>query len=183
MRRATRFILSLLIPLAFVIIVQAVEREQTAAWRFELDRYRAYKYSDSSNGTILRVVQAQQPWYFQQDMSSLVYGDSGHYQTDYGYSNRPSGIYRLPPSPADSRLKDNRKPLPFPPQEVWCVLLEQSRDTDRSGETTTPAVVFVALHQDLYNADWVVHEGVGASVSQESRASLSRIGCELRVDP
>ena len=65
-------------------------------------------------------------------MSSKVDGDTIYYQTD-----------------SSSR----GMPLPFPAKEMWCVLLEID---DLSGVTSYRGV-FVGLHMDMYNADWVVH--------------------------
>ena len=105
-------------------------------------------------------------------MSQAVFGDSAYYQIDYSYSGkRGSGL----------------KPRPFPPKEVWCVLLgrERSSTDDSTGETTY-AVVFVAEHHDLYNADIVIHEGARDPFTQDSftqdfMESLAMIDCDLRL--
>jgi hypothetical protein len=71
-----------------------------------------------------------------------------------------------------SSISDLR-PLPFPPEEVWCVLL------GRGSQATSSGVVFVALHQDIHNADWVVHETAGDPFSPDSLNAASAIGSDL----
>ena len=43
------------------------------------------------------------------------------------------------------------KPMPYPPNDLWCVKVI-------SADPKAPQAIVVALHQDIYNADWVVHE-------------------------
>jgi hypothetical protein len=50
------------------------------------------------------------------------------------------------------------RPLPYPPRDAWCVELGRSEAAERDW-------VVVALHADLYNADWVVHELAPADVA------------------
>ena len=38
-------------------------------------------------------------------------------------------------------------------------------------------LVFVALHQDLYNAAWVVHEAEEPPLGSDSEADLAELGC------
>jgi hypothetical protein len=94
-------------------------------------------------------------------MSSAVFGDSLHYQTDTDSSGMP---------------------LPFPPEQVWCALLERANGTFGLDADRPYAVVFVSLHMDMYNADWVVHEGMGEPAGPQVRATLSTIGCDLGLD-
>jgi hypothetical protein len=46
---------------------------------------------------------------------------------------------------------ESLRPLPYPPRDAWCVELRRSALEEHDW-------VVVALHADLYNADWVVHE-------------------------
>jgi hypothetical protein len=55
---------------------------------------------------------------------------------------------------------------------VWCVLL---------GSQHGDAVVFEALHRDLYNAQWLVHEAIKAWPGSELQAQLDAIGCTLNA--
>jgi len=57
-------------------------------------------------------------------------------------------------------------PLPYPPEDVWCVRL-------KSADPTVPKVVLIALHNDAYGARWVVHEPTN------TEAVLATIGCQF----
>ena len=156
--KAIRFILPLLLATILVVaLLVAIRMNRPSAWRLALDKYVEYRDSSSSRTTTVHLVdRASKPWNFSRDMSYAVFGDSPYYQTDYGYSGEK---------------RSGPRPLPFPPDDVWCVLLE------RDHETYT--IVFVAEHQDLYNADVVIHEGVSDLSTQSLVESVSRIGCDL----
>jgi hypothetical protein len=104
-------------------------------------------------------VEASKPWNFSQDMSATVFGNSV-FRTDYG--------------------KGGNIDLPFPPERVWCVLLE--RGTTEADRKTGYEVVFVNLHNDnVWWLDWVVHEGTGDLSSQEFSETMELIGCDPEV--
>ena len=42
-------------------------------------------------------------------------------------------------------------PMPYPPNDLWCAQLS-------SPDPAAPKVVLAGLHQDMYNAEWIVHE-------------------------
>jgi hypothetical protein len=47
------------------------------------------------------------------------------------------------------------------------------------GDLEGRRLVFVALHQDLYNADWIVHEGPAGASDADLGAVLVRLGCDV----
>jgi hypothetical protein len=174
-----------------------------APWEVELDRYRAYQALVSQNTvTVESSVRAKKPWEFDRAMSSVVLGDSIHYHTNIRYqeTSREDPDFSVAPpwnvmsytllgarldySPpvriAGTRM-DGRMPLPFPPTEVWCVLIGMQPPAE--GTAAEHAVVFVAQHRDIYNADWVVHQGETAPFSPALAAGLSGIGCNLILQP
>lgn len=165
----------LLLVLAVTLVAVAVaERSLPPAWRAELDRYLAYKSGVlSTDVQVLRVARASRPWQFgadgsrPRDLSRVVLGDRAYFQVDRSYSG-------------DERY--GFQPLPFPPQEVYCVLLRHGTGAGGLSTEVGYAVVFVALHQDLYNAAWVVHEGPPDPFAPALAASLSRIGCDPSLD-
>lgn len=61
------------------------------------------------------------------------------------------------------------KPLPFPPDDLWCVRLWRNKPE------VVPHYIFVARHNDLYNAEWVLHEP--SSDPKEARAILDVVQC------
>jgi len=48
----------------------------------------------------------------------------------------------------DPAGEDRLTPLPFPPEVTWCLQVSEP-----------PGMPFADLHNDLYNADWVIHTG------------------------
>jgi hypothetical protein len=159
MRRAGVVVFPLLLATALVVAsLVAMRTNRPPDWQLELDKYVEYKDSLSSGTTTVQLVdRASRPWNFSRDMSHAIFGDSPYYQTDDSYGGR-----RGP------------RPLPFPPEDVRCVLLERDHN-----EETTYNIVFVAEHQDLYNADVVIHEGASDLSDQPFAESISEIGCEL----
>jgi hypothetical protein len=41
-------------------------------------------------------------------------------------------------------------------------------------------VIFVALHQDLYNAYWLVHDAKNPWPGDALQAQLAEVGCEFK---
>jgi hypothetical protein len=58
------------------------------------------------------------------------------------------------------------KPMPYPPNDLWCAQLSSS-------DPGAPKVVLAGLHQDIYNAEWIVHEVT------DPKTVLSDVGCEF----
>jgi len=170
MGRAVSLALLLVALGALVGAFVAAEARRPVGWEAELEKYVEYRDSLSSGTTTAQLVaRASQPWNFSRDMSHASFGDSVYYRTDYGY---------------DAGRGGGPRPLPFPPDEVWCVLLQRDRasTTDSVGEITQE-VVFSVLDRDMYNADWVIHEGASAPFSPEFMEDLSLVGCDLALEP
>jgi hypothetical protein len=124
-----------------------------------LDEYLADQFWPGTMA-VRSVARAHKPWRFTEEMTSRAFGDSVHFQT--------------------IQYSDARGALRFPPDEVWCVLLERKGITVE--EAPPYVVVFVALHMDMYVADWIVHEAVGSPSSPEFGKILPTIGCDLTLD-
>ena len=112
-----------------------------------MDKYVKYRDSLSLGTTSVELTErASSPWNFAPSMSSTVFGDSAHYRTEYRYNGERSRFWTY-------------KRLPYPPIEVWCVLLRRELSTADDLSTESPhSVVFVAEHQDMFCADLLVHE-------------------------
>jgi hypothetical protein len=146
----------LIILFAALVILHA---PQPPAWRSELETYIAYK-SDQFNETITIVAmgRARRPYHLSEHLGYERFGHGPHYRVDHLYQGGSGGI----------------RPLPFPPQKVWCVLVQRAHPlTGHSSQ-----MIFVALHQDLYNASWVVHEGERLPFTREFRQRISQLGCD-----
>jgi hypothetical protein len=158
-----------LVPIALVVAVLASEARFPAEAQTQLNRYMAKKLTSSSPVVhVQQIARARKPWNLSREMGFISFGDGVHFQTDYGYTEeeRPS-----------------LKPLPFPPTDVWCVLLELGVRPSGSAKSQAQYTgVFVALHQDLYNADWAVHTGWKDLSMQEFMDSAAKIGCDVQRD-
>jgi hypothetical protein len=146
--------LSLLITLAVGLVAVVGERDFVDMARAELMHY-------ASGASVIRMVRASRPWNLTREMSAATFGSSARYTTSRGASSRPAT-----PGP-DLLQGDTGRPLPYPPEELWCAQLANA------GESR-PWVVFVAYHQDLYNGAWIVHEPVAALLDQSQAA----LGCD-----
>jgi hypothetical protein len=100
-------------------------------------------------------------------MSKAAFGENPHFGTDYGYDGK--------------RNEGGLKSLPFPPEAVWCALLvADPQSTDSAYGDPYYLVVFVAEHQDLYNAAFVVHEVASDHIPLVE--SLSLVGCKTVME-
>ena len=152
----------ILVPLTVVIVLISgwllINHFQTPAWHAKLDQYLVYlRQTGQSTTRVIATDPAVSPANFTSTMSAETYGDSVIFETSHNlYEEVSTGL----------------QPMPYPPQEVMCVLM------DVDGERQ---VVYVALHSDLYNADWIVHispEPWGSSMLQSQLVSL---GCTLET--
>jgi hypothetical protein len=180
MRRISGILLALfmLATILFVLVpTLSSERSLPVGAQARLNAYlRNPSTFPTQSLSVHRFIQASRPWNFTPQMSAATWGDSAYYRTTHGYWVTPvSTSFLLWGSP--TRSVDNLtyagggpRPLPFPPIELWCVLLRQEGQA-------SPVIVLLALHEDLYNADWILHEPSGDA--QAVAAHLAQVGCEL----
>jgi hypothetical protein len=168
MKRAIALTVPLFVFAAILGLVLIRERGFPDNARTTLDQYLTYRQRVEARAwRVQSIVRARRPWNFTPEMSALTLGDSARYRTALDLSGQPREA-PIPVTTTDVLANRNYQPempLPFPPQEVWCARLEASGHA--------PAAVFVALHQDLYNGAWIIHEPA-SGVDQ----TLSAIGCE-----
>jgi hypothetical protein len=179
MGRLLRIALVMLVPLALVIIVALSAYKPGPPDKVVTAVYGYLRYQESSSqqaAAVQQIVHAGRPQNLTLQMSKATFGDSVYYQTTYGF-DAPGGLgSRATATPWPREFSSQRggvRPMPFPPVDVWCVLLRQADKAQR--------VVFVAEHQDLYNADWILHEP-SAESQPELNAILSSVGCDLVLD-
>ncbi len=152
MNRLLSIVLVLALPLAAVIIiVLSGDRPGSPTSIGTLVGDFVYPFIDHGVA-VKEYVQARLPQNFRTEMSSSSYGNTPYYVT----THRANPDY------------PGQKPLPYPPNDVWCVKLT-------STDPLTPQVVLLALHQDIYNADWVMHE------VNDPEAVLAAVGCKFAV--
>jgi hypothetical protein len=154
--------------LLFLVVLGAVvfaeipaKTGMPAVAQVRLDQYIAYTYP-TNDVNVETVVRAKRPGRFSREMSGGAFDDSVVYQTDMG--------------PGEN-LHGGPRPLPYPPEDVWCVRLEHD---GTYGPRVAPAydVVFVALHMDIHNADWLVHKGASSVAGQGKQDILSALECD-----
>lgn len=162
MKRSTLLLIPVLLLTVLVLAVAAEIPNEPGPPRGVQQRLEQYG-SSSLAGTDARLVQvsrARQPWHLARDLRWPVLGDSVYFQTDH---------------PLTWNRSDGPSPLPFPPKEVWCALLESG---DRTAEEPSQSVVLVGLHMDMYSGDWVIHQAPSEPFSTVGDI-LSVLGCEL----
>ena len=167
MKKALWVSLPILAGVSLLAAWAIIERSHPPDWQPAVAEYLDYQNARSAQAYTIRLsVRAEQPWNFTAEVNSLVYGSSQIFQTSVSYQDITVEPPQVIEDPA-RQPSDGRKPLPYPPEEVWCIWLA-------TGPDAQPTVVFAALHSDLYNAEWVVHELPGAPPQE----LLTAIGCQ-----
>lgn len=166
-----------------------------ATWENVTDSYIKQRgWTLGQQVTIEQAVKARTPGNFTEEMNFHTYSDAApHYIVDETASSYQSS--RPIPYVASDRITDTilntpsyndpsttttsssfriGRPIPYPPTEVRCVLLKLA-------STDTYFVVFANLHQDIYNAQWIIHEGEKAPFSQTFLERVASFGCDLNL--
>ncbi len=158
MKKKIAYILPIAVLLTLTAALFALNRSQIPAWRVKLNQYITYlQDTGQSSSRVISTTTATLPSNFSPAMSGESYGDNIIFETSHSLN---------------SEVSTTLQPVPYPPAQVMCVLL--SIDGQQQ-------LVFVALHQGLYNADWIVHispDSWGSPALQENMATL---GCSLDV--
>ena len=160
MKKAGVLAIPLIVFMITGIVVLSFERKRPPDWRVELNDYIRYDQSRFAGGTrVQAITAARKPWNFSPEMSKLVFGKSV-FRTDNNYDGTPGGSIDLP----------------YPPEQVWCVLLSRS---DRFSQNSMNEIVFVAHHNDqVWWRDWVVHQGAAVQADPEFKQNIALIGCD-----
>ena len=170
--RTTLVITIVVILSAVIVAIVALIRdsELDANGQHELAYYLHYRELPPRSILVQQLVHALYPWNFTPQMSRASFGDGPYYRTTVNYQaiTQPAFPWTTPPLSPLAALP--ARPLPYPPQDVWCAFL-------KSDDDESPTLVFIVLHQDLYNADWIVHE---ASREPDPELILARVGCAIK---
>ena len=143
--------LVVLLPLAAIaaVLVANNRSDQPDPRQLELQTYLQCRSKTYTQPLQLgESVQARLPQNFQADMSKASFSNTPYYETDCRFNPDYAGY----------------KPMPYPPNDLWCVKVI-------SADPQAPQAVVVALHQDIYNADWVVHD------VSDPETVLAAVGC------
>lgn len=173
MKKAGVIGLLLSIPIVLFIVLAFVQRNQPPVWQGAIDRYLDYRSTSGAQRLqVSAAVKAIRPSAFGPEMSLGAFGNSAYYRTEP--NDRPdSGQEESRGLQPGYQREDRRRALPYPPKSVWCVIVEAPGGGEKQ-------LLYVAEHQDLYNADLVVHEGPKSSTLEGLNDQASRIGCEFR---
>ncbi len=150
----------LLIPLLAIFIAVMsfilVDQHKTPTWQARLDQYLGYlRQIGGSSPRVISATPALSPINFTPGMSSETNSADVVFLTTHGQG----GNYFA-----------DLQPLPYPPEQVMCVLLDVSGQNE---------LVYVALHNNSSNNDWIVHISPEPWGSYALQTHLSSLGCSL----
>lgn len=176
MKRLLAIAAAILAP-AFVLaaaILLVTSRGMPADVRSALQEYYSYRYGPGVEPSMVRANLATKPWLLTPGQSGPTFGEGVFDVTILELAAGPISWPSTPVSSADhySKASDLRA-LPYPPAQVWCVLL-------KSGEAGEVPIL-VAAHSDLYNARWIVHEMPGTWSSDQVNTLLDELGCGFKA--
>lgn len=141
-----------------------------------LNRYLASENLVSSQpSSVVQLAYASRPDRFEAAFSTASVGGNFYLRTTRVYRSaatpNPLISATWPVTAGSFESPREGRALSFPPKDLWCVLLHQEGGSGR--------VVYLALHEDLYNADWIVHETAGSPGDALLGARLASVGCNL----
>ncbi len=174
MSRSLKVFLALCLPVLAVLLVLLTARSEQPDLRQQaVQSYVFFKRATMTQSlTIGQYVWASMPQNFRADMSRDSYSDSYYYQTAHLYGQVAQVTFplsvTLPSTVTQMGYYAAGMPIPYPPTDLWCVQLI-------SPDPTGPKVVLAALHQDIYNAEWIVHEVTNPAIV------LPAVGCKFQV--
>lgn len=163
MKRVTLLLVPILLLGALVVAVAAeipASAGQPSGVRTRLEQYSSSSLAGADT-RVLVVTRAKRPWNLTRDLRWPVLGDSVYFQTD---------------QPLTWSHSQGLSPLPFPPKEIWCALLESKGEAVGAPDYS---VVLVALHMDMYNGDWLIHQAPADLFTMDK--GLSALGCKLEM--
>lgn len=143
-------------------------------WRYIADSYIDAQASATGDyGVIRNAVQASKPENFTEELKLLTFGEGTH----FGVHHRPGVIYSeiVTQVVTADVLNIEKRHLPYPPQQLWCVCLEYEEKQD--------VVIFLGYHKDMYSAEWIVHIGEQAPFSADIIDLVGQLDCEFSLVP
>jgi len=156
-----------------ILIISNNRANPRPAHELAVEEYVAYRRATTNPALIItQYVQARMPQNFRPDMSRTSFGNATYYRTGQRYdhqSDTSSWPFTVTATTVPTRTLmgyGGGKPLPYPPNDLWCAQLSNS-------DPGAPKVVLAGLHQDIYNAEWIVHEVT------DSQTVLGSIGCKF----
>ena len=150
MKRLMALTLLAIVLIVVIVVSAALEAQRPVDWQVTLEAYLAHSVPPA-RASIYAAVQAGHPWAFSRDMGHVVFQD---WRWD-GWE------------------------APFPPEEVWCVLLARQPRGEAGYD-----FLFMTYHSDnLWRYGWLVHERPDHWPDQALPETLIKIGCNLESPP
>jgi hypothetical protein len=155
LRKAILLSLPLVILLGTIAVVYVLEEQRTPAYQVVLQQYLARAQSTFGTVRVRDLVEAQHPENFRAGMAE--------------------------PSISDSNLLTDH--LPYPPDQLYCVLIEYTATRSLSqGNRPVGQIVFLAFFDDgLWRQGWMVEEGPKGFVDELIAPKIVQIGCPFKV--
>jgi hypothetical protein len=185
MKHVGRLIIALGLPaIVIVAFALATNRGATPPDRSQilLDTYLNRLSATGQSAGVIQIAPASQPFRFSREMSDYSLGYGVYYATtDVVQRSQPAAI-RAPDPLATLHPRNANTPavtyypagsdgggraLRYPPDYASCVLIEQGAKF---------AVVVLAEHHDLWNADWVLHTS-----TLSPQKLIETLGCDLNL--
>ena len=176
MKRALFLSLPLTVGLIAIVAVVAAALAFPTAAKDELDAYLDHLASSSPPGAaraeVITLDRARRPWSLSSEQNYPVFGTSPTYQSDRR-SDWPTAALQTPiwSDEIVTTSGASHPVLPFPPEEVWCVLL--------AGESQDQVIFLARHHREPYYTDWVIHQGPHTPFPDSLHDILSAVGCDL----
>ena len=180
MRRLFGIVIALGIPMAVIaaLAIATYRPGPPDAAGEMLSRYLNYLGQTGRPAELADARPASYPRRFTANLSGPTFGNGYYFAVSYTdalqvtlssayWANASAITHSVEMTPMEVGGGSGGKPLPYPPDEVWCVRL-------KADAPSAPAAVLLALHDDLYVAYWVVHELPAGTQA----ATLQEIGCE-----
>ncbi len=156
MKKRIFIFIPILVALIVIAVLQLVNQGQTPGWQARLNQYLTFlQQTGQHSSRVITAAPATSPDNFTPSMSAESYSDSTIFETTH---------------PQSTGYSISLQPIPYPPDEVMCVLLNIDNQQQ---------LVYVALHDSLYNADWIVHIAVDPWGSATLHSNLVSLGCPL----
>ncbi len=163
-RRIIRQVVPLLFSLALLIALLIYDARHPQPWQVELDAYLA----GHTGVHAAALLTAERPAAFDEGMPFRPTGTSSHFRLG-------------PEDPTGRTGETGLGPLPYPPEEVWCVLLATG-PRNPEGPLPSPGpdnVILLVRHADLYAEDWIVYEAPPGADRLTVDQALQTIGCDF----
>jgi hypothetical protein len=167
MNHIIRIILALGLSVAAVLLILSSTEHFGPHAQMDVFVAETIRAAVGQDVEIEQYVEASLPRNYQREMSKVPFdGFRSYSTTQWPVQKQYTTAWGEVMIYTASYFAWNARPLPYPPEDVWCVRL-------KSADPTVPRVLLIAFHKDIYTASWVVHE------PNDVAAVLAAVGCRF----